>query len=175
MGAQERHPGLGQGNSQLRLPPHHFISSQTIWEAQTLLLTHIICNPHSVCFELGCKKVPRTHTHNITLVKVKVSSPHFLPLIGCVDVTAFIPLFQGATNPSYVSGRRQSTPWMSLLDTQSANWKSRAILGYHAQGCITVAQFHDRGAGIRTSDLPITSQPALPVEPQPPSESHLYK
>ena len=31
-----------------------------------------------------------------------------------------------------------------------------------------MAQFHPRGAGIRTSDRPITSPPAIPTEPQLP-------
>ena len=74
------------------------------------------------------------------------------------DVTALSPLFQGVTgvtrgNPSYLSGRRQDTPWTSLqlitgpllmAEAHQENfWGSVSCLRIHGYA----AQFRPRGAG----------------------------
>ena len=81
-------------------------------------------------------------------------------------------------NPSYPCGQGQGTPWMSCqliavpllmveATTQGANCTSGAILGFGIlfkdTSCRSVPP-----QGSRDSNLPITSQPALPTELQLP-------
>ena len=93
----------------------------------------------------------------------------FYGVAGCFFLLEPIPA---------VSGRGQGTPWTSrqlaegpslMVEavTQGANCTSGAIWG--SLSCSrTLPHAAQPGAGFWTSDLPITSRPALPAELQPP-------
>ena len=115
-----------------------------------------------------------------------LTSSHFNLLIpeGCRVVTAFIPLVQRV-----VRIQSQLSLWAKAgytLDESPAHCRALTDGRGHHTSCQLhirsnfgvqylaqfkllryVAQFCPRGAGIQTSDLPITSQPALPTELQP--------
>ena len=83
------------------------------------------------------------------------------------SVTAYpFPRGHGA-NPSFVSGRGQGTPWISRQLIAGPSLMSNvgfSILLKDTSTCSSALP----GAGIWTSDLSITSRPALLTELQPP-------
>ena len=96
------------------------------------------------------------------------------------------PFSGGLMGPNPVTvGEGQGTPWMSrqliagpLLMAEAATQVPTAHQEqfWGSVSCSRtlrhVAQFHPRGTRIQTSDLPITSPPALPTELQP--SNHLW-
>ena len=103
-----------------------------------------------VCFYLASTNtyIKQYIKESVERISSRLVSSHYQPLIreGCGDVTALSLLFQGVAgvtgaNPSYLSGRRQGTPWtshqliagpllMAEAATQGAICTSGAILGF---------------------------------------------
>ena len=120
--------------------------------------------------------------------KLKKFSVFFFPR-GSRGVAAFFPLRGcGGQIQFFSMGVGQGTSWMSrqliagpllmaVAASQGANCTSGATLGFSIllKDTSTCSSVLPWGAGIRTSDLLITSQPALPTELQPPQKNFLLK
>ena len=77
---------------------------------------------------------------------------------------------QARVHPGWVASSSQDPYWWQWLPPQGANCTSEATLGFSIllKDTSTCSSVPPWGAGIRISDLLITSQPALPTELQPP-------
>ena len=79
-------------------------------------------------------------------------------------------------NPSLVSGRGQGTPWISRQLIAGPSLMSNVGFSISLRDASDTSTCSSAlpGAGIWTSDLPITSRPALPAELQPPQIEDIY-